>query len=41
LIFADDNEESDPTLSTPVKKRGLAFEYYAVKDIMARYYLDK
>lgn len=40
-VFFDDNEKNDPTLSTPVKKRGLAFEYYAVKDIMARYYLDK
>jgi hypothetical protein len=40
-VFFDDNEKNDPTLSTPVKKRGLTFEYNAVKDIMAQYYLGK
>ena len=40
-VFFDDNEKNDPTLSTPVKKRGLSFEYNAVKDIMAQYYLGK
>lgn len=39
--FFENSEENDPTLSTPVKKRGLAFDYYAVKDIMAKYYLGK
>jgi len=37
-VFADDNEKNDLTLSTPVKKRGLTFEYNAVKDKMAQYY---
>jgi hypothetical protein len=39
--FFENSEEHDPTLSTPIKKRGLAFDYYAVKDIVAKYYLEK
>lgn len=38
-VFFDDNEENDPTLATPIKKRGLTFEYNPVKDKMAQYYL--
>ncbi|MCX6558570.1 MAG: IPT/TIG domain-containing protein [Candidatus Aminicenantes bacterium] len=37
--FFSDSENNDPTLSTPVKKRGLPFDYYPVKDKMAQYYL--
>ncbi|MCX6322508.1 MAG: IPT/TIG domain-containing protein [Bacteroidia bacterium] len=40
-VFFDDNEKNDPTLSSPVKKRGLTFEYNAVKDMMAQYYLGQ
>ncbi len=40
-VFADNNETNDPTLTTPVKKRGMTFEYSPVKDKMAQYYLSK
>jgi hypothetical protein len=38
-VFSDDNEKNDPTLATPVKKRGLTFEYNPVKDKISQYYL--
>ena len=33
------DEDANPTLATPIKKRGLTFEYNPVKDKMVQYYL--
>ena len=38
-VFHENSENQDQTLSTPIKKRGLTFEYNPVKDKMAQYYL--
>jgi hypothetical protein len=39
--FFYDDENLDPTQATPVKKRGLNFIYNPVKDMIAKYYLDR
>lgn len=38
-VFHENSENQDQSLSTPIKKRGLPFEYNPVKDKMAQYYL--
>ena len=38
--FHENSENQDATLSSPIKKRGLSFEYNPVKDMMAKYYLS-
>jgi hypothetical protein len=37
-VFISDSENADPTLATPVKKRGSAFMYNPVKDKIVQYY---
>ena len=39
-VFFNNNENSDPTLATPVKIRGIPFLYNPVKDKIAQYYLE-
>jgi hypothetical protein len=39
--FFYDDENLDPSQATPVKKRGLNFIYNPVKDMIAKYYLDR
>jgi hypothetical protein len=31
-------EDADPSLAQPVKRRGVAFTYNPVKDVLVRYY---
>jgi len=37
-VFISDDENADPTLATPVKRRGVAFIYNPVKDKIVQYY---
>jgi len=34
----NDGEDADPSLAQPVKRRGVAFTYNPVRDVLVRYY---